>query len=379
MRKTFAVIPAALCGLALAGAVQAAINLPAATTFDAGPLGSLSVQGIVSGLGTLQSDPQSGAALGANRSAQFDINNAQFILQKTSGLVQFYIQAGAYNFPTLGEPIVPTGVIMNDEYGPVPEAYITIAPSSNFSVEVGKLPTLMGAELTWSWMNQNIARGLLWNDENAVNRGVQANVSHGPFALSLSLNDGFYSNDYDVITGLGTYTINPNSSASVFFYQPLRTMMVSTVATSPVLNNSRIYNIMYNDTIGPWTLSPYLQYIYSPTSTKLGYTHAEHADGAAMIANYQINPTWSMAGRAEYETSTGASSTASGNSNILGFGPGSKAWSLTITPTYQDKGFFTRVELSYVHVINPTSGDVFGATGANANQVRGMIETGIMF
>ena len=40
----------------------------------------------------------------------------------------------------------------------------------------------------------NIERGLLWNQENAVNRGIQANYSAGPVAISVSWNDGMLSN-----------------------------------------------------------------------------------------------------------------------------------------------------------------------------------------
>ena len=36
-----------------------------------------------------------------------------------------------------------------------------------------------------------------------------------------------------------------------------------------------------------------------------------------------------------------------GAANLL-YGPGSAAWSVTVTPTYQKNIFFTRAELSYV-------------------------------
>ncbi len=61
----------------------------------------------------------------------------------------------------------------------------------------GKLPTLIGAEYTFTFENMNIERGLLWNQENAVNRGVQANFTSGPVAVSVSWNDGFYPNRYN--------------------------------------------------------------------------------------------------------------------------------------------------------------------------------------
>ena len=396
MRKSLLAVPVALCGLGLAAPhAHATLNPPKAINFSAGPLGTLSAEGVLSAAGTWQSNPvglTGPAAYGTDRHTRLDITNAEMILQKTTGLVQFFVMAGSYNFPTLGEPILPTPSVPNYYYGAVPEAYITLAPTSHFSVEVGKLPTLMGGEYTWSWMNQNIERGLLWNSENAVNRGAQVNYSTGPVSASLSFNDGYYSNHYNVLTGLFSYALNKNSTASVFFYHHFGSTVINDTtlnhyyAAPENLDNSDIYNLLYTTKVGALTVSPYLQYIYAPSSVKLGagYAHSDHVFGAALLANYHFTPMWSTAARAEYETSTGnPAGTSTGanegptNNNLLGYGPGAKAWSFTVTPTFQDKGFFARVELSYVRVTSSTA--AFGATGTAPNQVRGMIETGLTF
>ncbi|MGT2492308.1 outer membrane beta-barrel protein [Cupriavidus basilensis] len=60
-------------------------------------------------------------------------------------------------------------------------------PAENFSVMVGKLPTLIGAGARSQFQNMNIERGLLWNQENAVNRGVQVNYAAGPLTLAASV------------------------------------------------------------------------------------------------------------------------------------------------------------------------------------------------
>ena len=59
----------------------------------------------------------------------------------------------------------------------MPQAFLKIVPTDNFSIQAGKLPTLIGAEYTFSFENFNIERGLLWNQEPAVSRGVQANYT----------------------------------------------------------------------------------------------------------------------------------------------------------------------------------------------------------
>jgi hypothetical protein len=61
----------------------------------------------------------------------------------------------------------------------------------------------MGAEYTFTFENMNIERGLLWNQENAINRGIQVNQTIGKSA-SLSWNDGFYSNRRQSAVDRGT-------------------------------------------------------------------------------------------------------------------------------------------------------------------------------
>ncbi len=179
--------PTAMTTPAMAGPLAANPN---PFHFDAGFLGPVYVTGAVSGLGLVQSNPVPGDHEGA-----FSLSNGQVFVQKTDGLIQYFVQIGAYTLPALGTPYFNTAKATGDFYGPVPQAFVKIAPTDTFSVMAGKLPTLIGAEYTFSFENMNIERGLLWNQENAVNRGIQANYTAGPVAFSLSLNDGFYSNN----------------------------------------------------------------------------------------------------------------------------------------------------------------------------------------
>ncbi|MHB8389984.1 MAG: outer membrane beta-barrel protein, partial [Acidobacteriaceae bacterium] len=91
---------------------------------------------------------------------------------------------------------------------------------------------------------------------------------------------------------------------------------------------------------------------------------------------YSFAPDLTMAGRVEYISSTG--SIRNGAVNLL-YGPGSQAWSLTLTPTYQKKAFFARGEFSVTQAVNYTSGDAFGPQNSNSNQTRSVVETGFMF
>src|SRR5712691_5091908 len=227
------------------------------------------------------------------------------MLQTTEGLVQFYLQVGVYSLPALGTPWSHVDKTTGDLFGPVPQGYVKIAPNDAFSVLAGKLPTLIGAEYTFTHQNMNIERGLLWNQENAVNRGIQANYTTGPLALSLSLNDGFYSNTYDWLAGMAAYTIDKENTISVVGMGNFDRTTKSTLATPLALNNSTIINLIYTYNAAPWTITPYFQYTNVPTNAALGLVNAS-TYGGAILANYSINENVNLAGRVEYITSSGA-------------------------------------------------------------------------
>lgn len=330
------------------------------------------VSGVVSGLAMVQSNQIPG-----DKSALTDVSNAQVFVQKTSGVFQFFLQFGGYSLPDLGTPYLRAGLAPNAFYGLFPQGYIKIAPTSSFSVEAGKLPTLIGAEYTFSFENMNIERGLLWNQENAVNRGVQLNYAAGPVALSVSYNDGLYSNNYNWLWGSLAYTINSSNSLSLIGGGSLSRQTISTTATPLYLNNEEIFNLIYTHTSGAWTIQPYLQYTKVPKSALLGTTQDASTFGAALLVNYAVpNSGFNIPVRAEYISSSGTA--AQGAPNLL-YGVGSNAWSVTVTPTYQYKRFFTRVELSYVQAGSTTPGAAFGSLGNDNSQVRGLLEVGILF
>lgn len=341
-------------------------------TFDAGRyFGKLQVTGILSGFGYLQENHSSSDHL-----KYADVSNAQVFIQKTSGLVQFYLQGGAYNIPALGTPFLSTRNTVTDFFGALPQGYIKLAPKGSVSYLAGKLPTLIGAEDTFTFQNMNIERGLLWNQENAVNRGLQVNYSKGNLSGSLSWNDGFYSNRYNWIWGMFTYAANAANSVEVVGGGNYGTTGYSSVATPLFQNNSSIYNVIYTHTGKKWILEPYAQLTYVPANAHIGVGRATSTIGGAVLGTYSFTPHVSLAARGEYIGSTG--STSKGSVNLL-YGTGSEAWSMTLTPTYQNKAFFARAEFSSVHAMDTTLGGVFGPAGNDVTQVRGMIEAGFMF
>jgi hypothetical protein len=357
--------PAPLTTPAITGPLQAAPPIE----FDAGPLGKLDLDGIVSGMGLVQGNHVAGDDV-----AQAALSNGQVWIQKATGWWQFYVQAGAYNILALGTPFLPTDKAMSDLYGPVPVGFVKLVPAKNTSILIGALPTLMGAEYTFDFENMNIERGLLWNQENAVNRGIQLNQTMGKFTASISWNDGYYSNRYSWVSGSLTYTKGPHSLSFIGMGN-LGQTVPQTLAT-PVQNNGSMYAVIYTYTKGNWIVQPYFQYSSVPTNPAVGVLHGAKTNGGAVLLSRTFKHGFSLAGRGEYIASTG--SLAQNSVNLM-YGPGSSAWSLTLSPTFQQGRFFTRGDLSFVRANSITPGDAFGTSGTNQNQPRGVFEIGFLF
>jgi len=346
---------------------------PNPISFDAGPLGNIYVGGIASGFGAFTSEPETSAG---DRHWRWDASNGQVFIQKTDGMFQFYVQAGAYDLPALGTPLFSAGTETEDLFSALPVAYAKFAPTGSFSILAGKLPTLIGVESTFTFQNMDIERGLLWNEEPAVSRGVQANYTSGPISLSLSWNDGFYSDEFSWLSGSAAWAIDSSNSITFVGSGNLAAGTKSSFATPLYQNNSEIFNLIYTCMASPWTITPYLQYTDVPASDRLGLAHSGQSLGAAILATYNLSPSWNLAGRIEYIDSVG--DTAEGAPNLL-YGPGSKAWSFTVTPTWQHKIFFVRPEASFIALSSAAPGSALGPGLDDKNQFRALLESGVLF
>ena len=357
--------PAALPTPSITGPLAA---LPPAN-FEAGPFGKIAVNGILDGMGMW-----TGHYVPGDNSTQAALSNGQVFIQKTDGWFQFYLQAGAYNIASLGVPFMATDKTISNLYGPVPVAYLKLQAGKNTSILVGALPTLIGAEYTFTFENMNIHRGLLWNQENAVNRGIQVNQTMGKVTASVSWNDGFYSNRYSWLTGSLAYANGPHTVAFVAGGNMAKTAFQS--YATPVQNNGSIYNFIYTYSKGSWIVQPYWQYTNVPTNAKIGIGKGASTNGGAILVSRAFKHGFALPVRFEYIASTGK---VSENAVNLMYGPGSAGTSITVTPTFQYGGFFFRGDVGYVHLSSLTPGDGFGPAGKDANQPRAMAEIGFMF
>lgn len=341
--------------------------LPPAT-FDAGPFGKLSVNGILTGYAQGQNHPVPGDDL-----KQATLTNGFIFVQKADGKLQYYVQAGVYDFPTLGAPFANAQNTTN-LFGPVPVAYAKLATGKTTTWQIGALPTLMGAEGAFTYQNMNVSRGLLWFQENIINRGVQVNQTLGKYVTaSLSWNDGYYSDRYNWLSGSLTFTKGPHTLVYSGMGNAGQTGY-STSATPLVQNNSMMHAVVYTYTKGTWIATGTYQYSKVPTNTNIGIFNGATSNGFGIYLSKAFK-SFSLPGRFEYIEQSG--SLTDETVNML-YGPGSSAISFTVTPTYQKGGFYFRSDLGFVDT-NNSNGFAFGPNGTDASQFRATGEFGFIF
>ena len=347
--------------------------------FDS-PLGHVVVSGAVTGLAIFTQHPIPG-----DNESRADISNGQVFVQTTTGKVQFAVQAGIYSLPSLGTPYLKATRATDLIYGPVPQAFIRIVPTAEFTITAGLIPTLYGAEYTFTFQNQNIARGLLWNQEPAISRGVQLSYAKGKLALNVSVNDGFYSDKLNWLVGSAAYSFDPNHTLAIVAGGNLDKTESFRFQSPTAQNNGELYNIIYTWKKDGWTVNPYVQYARTHVIPSIGLTQRAESIGGALLVNKAFKNGFSLAARGEYEKNWGHHDQFPGGvfvpqtPNLIGYGVRSDAWSATVTPGYQKGPLFLRVDLSYTGIGNTDPGLSFGRNFDRGDQLRGLIEGGILF
>lgn len=356
---------------------------PSPISFDAGPLGKLYVSGQLTGIGLVQSDTVPAPGIG-NADSLLDLGSGMVTLQTVGAPLTLVVQAGAYSFATLGTAYARAGKTPELTYGNVPVAYAKYDFGNGFSVQAGSMPTIIGAEYAFTYQNINIQRGLLWNQEPVISKGVQANYAKGPLNLSVSVNDGFFSDHYNWFSGLLTYAIDSHNTIGLNGGFNMGHTVTNKTSTPNLQNNSSLFLASYTYSNGPLWISPYFQYTTVPADPRIGTFSGAETYSGAVLAKYSVTPQLSLAGRFEYISSS--SNTCRGGpaalcvipTNLL-YGPDSDAWTLTFTPTWQKGIYFARAEASYVRIENLTPGFGFGSNFDSRDQFRGMFEVGVLF
>ncbi|ACK81481.1 outer membrane beta-barrel protein [Methylorubrum extorquens] len=352
-------------------------------------LGDIYVGGAVTGFAYTQTNAFGILSPSAeqDRFGRVDFSNLQGWIQKADGPLQFYVHAGLYSFPSLGLPLYSAFEQTESLFGPIPVAFGKWQINDEWSIQAGRMVTNIGSELLFTYQNLNISRGLLFNQENFINHGVQVNYANGPFAAALAVTDGLYSGELNWVTGFATYKLNDANTIGINGGTHFSDFDASTrsprfqFATINSLQNSSIISVNYTYANGPWIISPYFQ--YTNVARKEGYfSPIEGAEtwGGTLLAGYTFTDNFALAGRLEYIEQSGTRGvvTGRGGTSVL-YGPGSSAFSFTITPTFTWDRYFLRGEFATVQAYDVTPGFGFGRDGTKRSQERYLVETGFTF
>jgi hypothetical protein len=388
-----------VCGVAILSLIPAlacAVEQPTPFSFDAGPLGTLELSGGADGYAyalTGAGDEQNKDLLGTSTSVGLQFLNGLVKLEKPDGLFQFTIEAGAVNSLTLGtKPKAPT--VQKWSTGPFRTAYVTVAPTPNFSISAGQLGSLEGYESAVDWKNFNMLTTSLWEVENAQSVGVSATYTYERLAGTIVFSDGFDTNVWNYLQLSASYSINDDNNLTLFgatnlgatglgagFYgNATRPYSSTTVASAGAANfvNSSVVGGYYSFATGNLTLVPEVQYVWSRKDPEVGLTGYSSHFGAALFVNYQLGESpFSIGGWLEYFTSNGP--------ETWFLNPGAQGFGMVVGPTWSPawakKHLFVRGEVGALHLTTVGAPGSVGYTssGTGRNQATFIAEAGVLF
>ena len=351
-----------------------------ANSLDLGAAGNWQFNAALTGLGAIQSN-----ASGNDPRKYGDISNAQAVIAKPTGLIQAFAIAGYYAIPDLATNYLRAATQTKQSWGALPIAYVSIVPDDHWSLNVGKLFSLGGAEGTFSYENTNIQRGLLWGQTNSVSQGIQLNYQNESWVTSLAWTDGADSGKYNWLALSATYKLDARTTLTAIWNGSLSGNPANSARTPLLQNNSQITNLVFSYKGDVWSLTPYFQYSVVPANPNIGIAGVSSTQGIGLLTTYRFTPlqdgrpprrNLSLPFRLEYLNTRGNSGTSANN---LLYGPNSAAWSMTTTPTYQSGPYFGRLEISFVKALNISQNMGFGLNGNTTHQARALIEVGILY
>jgi hypothetical protein len=375
-----------------------AMNGPTSITVDGGPVGSLSVSGGIDGYAFFQDPyethtpftPFSNAPTGFGSGGFFkedgaNIANTQIDIQKTSGIIQFNLEAATTGGTTaLGEPFSGEGLGGNRLLKPLYLAYVTIAPPNEpISVSVGEIGSVEGYEGTFDWGNPTQFTSDAWWVENSSSRGVQINYTFGPLAGSVSYGEGFPNNDgvFNFVQFIANYTIDANNVNSFFYGGTVGRTSYYTdanVGLGSFYKNSQMFGDFYSYTNGNLNLIPEVQYVYAKADQKALQVKPTWNFAALVLADYNFGTSpYSLGGMAEYF----ASHTSVYDADNWYLAPDADGIGLAAAPTWQYKDIFARANFGFVYLTNNKFAGVkdtpFGDNGRA--EFQSTLEAGLLF
>lgn len=338
-------------------------NIASALELKTDFLGTLNIGGSITGYGIYTNNK-----VGTDKKIRYDIGSAILTISKSADPIGFTIMGGAYSTPVVGVGILKT-TDYTDLFSALPIAYLEFAPVKGLSLQVGKLPTIIGYESAFTYLNNYIQRGLIWNMQPVINNGVRLTYTSDLFFLKMGVNDGFYtlSTTHAKPAIEASFGITPVKDGSISFNMLLPDKNARPNSTA-VPANKREFNVVVSYTLNKLSLGADLMYVEAPKSSEAAVPEKAKASGGCIHFSYDLKP-FKISGRVEYVKDN----SDNGGIDLVGLGDGNKGWTFTLTPAYTKGPLFVRGEISYVKADKPFT------VNSKKNQTRFGMEVGFIF
>jgi len=393
MKKRSFVVGMYLSGCVVALHPARAMISPQPINIDGGPLGALQLSGGADGIGYYLTGTGDKAACNldiycpaGDKSVGTELANYYFSIQKTSGEIQFTINVAGTGGVVLGTEPYPAST---NYITPLFESYVSIVPNSQLTLSAGQIPSLEGYESQPDWVNSNMLNSLLYDTENAVDRGVMAAYTNksGTVNATVSFSDGYRTGVFNYLQVLAGYNFTEfdSSSVSVDAYTGInlgRSGLNTVGAYGPTSEYAALYNSnMVGAYIGGYSLGnlslvPEVQFQWVNADAQLGIPKESQNLGLLLLTDYTFGKSpYSIGGFAEYAVTHGSSTT-------WFIGPNAAAVGVSVAPTWQRQNLFARFNAGYLYLTNNKADGVsygYGSNNEGKGQFTGVLEAGVTF
>lgn len=339
------------------------VSMAQALELKVEPVGSINVSGALTGYGIYTNN-----RVGNDKKTRYDIGSALINISKTAEPLGFTLIGGAYSLPVVGAGLANTSTYTN-LYSALPIVYMEVAPIKGLSLQVGKLPTLIGYESAFTYLNNYIQRGLIWNMQPVIHNGARLTYTTDLFSVKLGVNDGFYtlSTTHPKPALEASLGLTPIKDGSISFNVLLPDKSSRPNDTS-LPANKREFNVVASYTLDKLSLGADFMYVEAPKDNTAQVPAKAKASGGCLHLSYDLKP-FKVSGRIEYVKDN----SDVGGIDLVGLGDGNKGWTFTLTPAYTKGPLFIRGELSYVSADKPFTNN------GKKNQTRLGVEVGFIF
>ncbi|MEK6748800.1 MAG: outer membrane beta-barrel protein, partial [Pseudomonadota bacterium] len=262
----------------------------------------------------------------------------------------FNVETGRSQTPTVMSS-APTSITAGEGFG-MYVADFSIAPLTNLTVNIGKLPTSIGYEIAPTFANPNVLLGAVWGAQPVTYPGARATYNFGAAQAYAEVNS-------DTSTG--------GSGATVVGVLAAVRGVNLTASYYDAYNGRNIVDVIASYNADKFSVAANVDYHMLDKAVQAA-GQATSATGMALYVTPKMGKM-SLPVRVEYLSDT----TTKGIYTVT------DGYTVTVTPTYSlSDNAFVRAEAAYVKAKTPIFVGKDGASTANA-RLAGSLSLGVKF